>query len=110
MAKTFYILGEINPKKPNDLKIVVGRGVLAPAKEAIHAANVQLRRIVALQVFDASANSAGTVVTSKMSPIMAPAVQYGSITPAPRNFASIIVQSSGAVAGSISFGFIAYGE
>lgn len=108
MAKTFYILGEVQPKHPNELKIVVGRGVLAPASEAVHAANVRLRRLVAFHVTGASITTAGTVVSSRLSPRIAAAAAYASINPAPRNFASIVVQPVGA--GTISFEFLAFGD
>jgi hypothetical protein len=127
MAKTFYILGEINPKHPNEPKIVIGRGILGEASEAVHAEDVRLRRMIS---FSANSfipgttgviNAAGTglVIVSRLSPRMAAVVNYASITPAPRNFASLIVNRGslngtnlgGATRnGSIAFSFMAIGD
>ena len=127
MAKTFYILGEINPKHPNEPKIVIGRAILAPGKEAVHAEDVRLRRMIS---FDATSfvpgtlglvNSAGTglVITTRLSPRIAAAVAYASITPAPRNFASITVmrgslngtnRGDATRNGSVAFNFMAIGD
>lgn len=123
MAKTFYILGTINPKRPNEPKIVIGRAILAPASEAVHAEDVRLRRLMS---FDATSFVPGTlglllstVMVTRMSPKMAAVVAYASITPAPRNFASIVV-TLGAVNGtnlgaatkngSVAFDFMAIGD
>ena len=127
MAKTFYILGEINPKQPGEPKIVIGRAILAPGKEAVHAEDVRLRRMIS---FDANSfvpgtlgivNAAGTglVFTTRLSPRIAAAVAYASISPAPRNFASIVVirgslngtnLMSTTRNGSVAFNFMAIGE
>jgi len=123
MAKTFYIFGEINPKHPHEPKIVVGRGILGQASEAVHAEDVRLRRLIH---FDASGflagtltNMVGTCIQVRMHPRLAATGKYGSITPAPRNFASFVVVSralngtnlGGATRnGSISFDFVAIGE
>lgn len=109
MAKTFYILGEINPKKPNDLKMVIGRGVLAPAKEAVHAEDVRLRKLHHFKVTGSSA-AAGRALGAKMTPRLAAVQSYASIQPEVRNAASLITIAGAAVTGSVSFDFVAYGE
>jgi len=109
MAKTFYILGEITPKRPGDLKMVIGRGVLAPAKEAVHAENIGLRTLVNFKVTGSNA-IAGRAIGAKMTPRLAAVQKYGSINPDVRNAASLIHTAGAIVAGSISFDFVAYGE
>ena len=109
MAKTFYILGEITPTRPGDLKMVIGRGVLAPAKEAVHAEDVKLRTLIHFKVTGSSA-IAGRAVGAKMTPRLAAVQKYGSINVIPRNAASLIYTAGAIVAGSISFDFLAYGE
>ncbi len=123
MAKTFYIFGKINPKHPHEPKMVIGRGVLAPAKEAVHAEDVRLRRLI---YFEASGflagtltNMVGTCVQTLMFPRLAAVPKYGSITPAPRNAASLIIVAralngtnlgNATRNGSIAFDFVAIGE
>lgn len=123
MAKTFYIFGEINPKHPHDAKIVVGRGIIGQASEAIHAEDVRLRRLIH---FDASGflagtltNMVGTCLQVRMHSRLAATGKYGSITPAPRNAASLVLVSralngtnlmSTTRNGSVVFDFVAIGE
>ena len=109
MAKTFYILGEINPKKPGDLKMVIGRGVLAPAKEAVHAEDIKLRSLIHFKLTGSSA-VAGKALGAKMTPRLAAVPKYGSIQPGVRNAASLITIAGAAITGSVSFDFVAYGE
>jgi len=109
MAKTFYILGTISPKKPGDLKMVIGRGVMAPAKEAMHAENIHLRTLVHVKVTGSSAVS-GKQLAAKMTPRLAAVPAYASINVVPRNAASLITVTGAAITGSVSFDFVAYGE
>ena len=123
MAKTFYIFGEITPKHPNEPKIVVGRAVISSASEAVHAEDVRLRRLIH---FDGSGflagtltNMVGTCVQIMMFPRLAAVPKYGSITPTPRNSASLVVVSRNLNGtnymdttrnGSVAFDFVAIGD
>lgn len=123
MAKTFYILGEINPKRPNEPKIVIGRGILGAASEAVHAEDVRLRRLIHFEASGFLAgtltNMVGTCIQTLMFPRLAAVPKYGSITPAPRNAASLVLVSRALNGtnkgdatrnGSVAFDFVAIGE
>ncbi len=109
MAKTFYILGEIQPDSPHEMKMVIGRGVMAPAKEAVHAEDIKLRTMYHFKVTGSSAVS-GKQLAAKMTPRLAAVPAYASIRPTPRNAASLITVTGAAITGSVSFDFVAYGE
>ena len=123
MAKTFYILGEVNPKHPHEPKIVVGRAILGRASEAVHAEDVRLRRLIHFEASGFLAgtltNIVGTCIQVRMHPRLAATGKYASISPAPRNIASFVMVSRNLNGtnlgdatrnGSISFDFVAIGE
>lgn len=123
MAKTFYIFGEVNPKHPHEPKIVVGRGVIGRASEAVHAEDVRLSRLIHFEASGFLAgtltNMVGTCVQTLMFPRLAAVPSYGSITPAPRNAASLVLvaralngtnKGNATRNGSVAFDFVAIGE
>ncbi len=112
MAKTFYVKTWHLGKHPSDPKIVVGKGVMGPASEAIQAVDIKLRTIHAL--YPQTSFGGGTIMFAKVSPY---GTAYGSRTIPERNYASVFVKNLGSAgphpnltAGSFSFNFVAFGE